>query len=223
MALKPNLCDYCDKIHFDALRCPTAGELQELNNGQIAKDRFPYKALGRDKEPEHWNLGLQSRITQSASTCPMCEAICMLVREESGREEYLQHLQCSAEVSYSAYILPEQGIEWKEMSFKLNRIFLRWFGVADSDAASDGPGLFQHRGNINWFSVEDAFQISAEDFSGPWNGFTANNNSRVIFGGRRRPSKIDFELPLKWLTDCLSHHSGCYSTDKDGFRVSSSW
>ena len=37
------LCVYCSKIDFNYLRCPTRGELEDAQNGQIHSDKYPFK------------------------------------------------------------------------------------------------------------------------------------------------------------------------------------
>lgn len=215
------LCEYCSAIEFELLRHPTAHDIQILNSGSPPPDSSPFLGWEGRLDTKEWSLGLESRISKSASSCALCEAIDGIVLRQAKAFEQgslgngRPDLVCIATIHPSGFYFPRDS---DGRSFNLHRMSLIW--VLPENPAWLGPGPPKDRPEESGWAnsgtpavvvrLMDCFQTCAKGSS---RGATRAHFRDVeqpvediMFGGRTRPPLIDPQLPASWLKNCLKNH-----------------
>ena len=204
MPVGDNLCEYCALINFDVLYHPSRSELLGPRTSEKKRRR----------SDSCWSLGLQSRIDESSSSCPLCHAVCELLHQHPRIRNSWRHdgtapraPVCLASIATAGSVrLP--GASPRDR-IDLKRVSLYWQErsgqnilpgvVANLNTDSDMPRLVEcfqacTPGLLRRLPLEDVFN---ED------GMLAED---LAFGGRLRPQILDPGLPAQWLSNCLANH-----------------
>ena len=204
MPVGDNLCQYCAHINFDLLYYPSGSELSDLRTSETRR------------HPSHscWSLGLQSRIDESSSSCPLCHAICELLHQHPLVRDSWQHDStalrapvCIAYIETAGSLRLPSGSPRDNVS--LRRVSLYWKERSEQNIDA-GPVDKDHT-FPNTPQLVECFQACIPGVLGrpPLKDvFNEEENSPrdLAFGGRLRPEILDPGLPTQWLSDCLANH-----------------
>lgn len=220
------LCESCSAIDFDHLRAPTAGQLLRLSAGENVIGPYPFR-LGVD-EPE-WQLGTVERIRTSSSSCSLCRGLVELIDDtiNRGRPDHVTpELLCSIKVevwngSFTPHVdahLSPKVLEYmgERREFWLRHLGVRFRHSKASRAALPGSSTYDMQENAH-----AAFMPF--DPSSPSDGQHLFNDQslsdqKLVFCGRKSPSKVDLKLLRAWIHECTSKHDQCVAQSKAGQR-----
>lgn len=203
MPVGDSLCEYCALIDFDLLYHPSRSELlgSWTSGGR------------RGGSANCWSLGLQSRIDESSSSCPLCHAICELLHQHSLIRNSWQHHGarlrvpvCLACIEVGGYLPLPSGSPRHSINF--GRIWLYW---QEKNEQNIGPGVSGAHMNINMPRLVECFQtctpgvLRRPPMKDVFND-EEHSPGDLVFGGRVRPGILDPGLPAQWLSDCLANH-----------------
>ncbi|OOF97382.1 hypothetical protein ASPCADRAFT_166162 [Aspergillus carbonarius ITEM 5010] len=204
-AIMNDLCHFCSKINFDALRNPLKSDLPAIASNQIDRRQHPSKNK-RDEADTPSPLGTFGEILQRAQTCRLCELTAEIIsRQNASRAKGSQvqkHETCRAMTSlHGLYNAPGGAVFWT-----------RWLSIligegseAEIDQRKDLYGAFQA------CDIGATTVVVNERFVDPRPGV-----DMMVFGGRRRPLQLDLSWVRSWAQLCQVHHGeACELADAD--------
>ena len=209
-----NLCEYCSRINFDALRLPLATDIETLRQGRATTGSRFFQQRNADKTHKLSDLGSLTRIKRDSQNCHLC---CLIDRaltragySPTGLTSSNDEIKCSAETNF-------YGL-FRHPTDDTKHFWLRRLSVIARDSreslCSESHFCFQAC-NVGAASVQSD-QIS-------WEPDTANENhgDKFIFGGRKRPLLLNLNWVRTWLEICEQKHGNrCQPrTEDDQMRM----
>ena len=196
------LCSRCEQINFDALRGPSAADIEHLTTSTGTSERFAQVAPGTSQEKV--GLGTLSRIRKDSSYCPLCALFLYIITRQGA--VYRHHLayetldssdiefRADPDLSYYARLtcLDATGTE--------NFVFRRLNLTAHAATSPDNPMAYFE----NVLQACDVGTLSA-----PVEHLATQVNrtaERMLFGGRKRLLTVDLQLVHKWIQICANEH-----------------
>ncbi len=193
------LCGHCKQISFDALRGPSAKDLEDLANGKIVGERL--LSTGQVKV----ELGTLARIREHSSECQLCSLFFDTIQRQGATYQHRLvyktldsediFFRADPDLSYYARIgaLNTKGTG----TFVLRRLSL----TAHKVLSPDYPiAFFDH---AIQFCDNNILDKAAE----------ASTADGTFFSGRKRPPTIDLQLIQRWVRICADEHAGRCSFD----------
>lgn len=210
MTIFKPLCKHCQQISLDALREPSATDINDLATGEITGLRLPQVTSGTSHDII--NLGSLSRIQKDSSNCPLCTLFCCIIKRQ---EAVYWH--------DSAY----ETLDSSDIEFRADPD-LSWYAkIGSLDRTS--TGIFQsHRLSLTAHAVHSPdFAIAYFDHvlqvcdvgslsaSAKQSATQAHRKVEgMSFGGRKRPLKLDLQLVHGWMQICTNEHGRHCLLDK---------
>lgn len=207
------LCEYCKKMDFSQLRCPSFEDLTALSRGDPLGALIHFDAKSSVSTPV--SLGTLARIKESTSTCSVCELIWkIMVRDNRGEEPDLVDLdaggrekECFSYISvYGKFTDPaaptNENLDLDSVGLHhlVRRLSLR-IGVP--------PGPDEDDTDCFWWSIMFCLQGCAPEeasLSPPEAQGSASGSHAFVFGGRQRPLLVNDEWVRQWLHLCERYH-----------------
>ena len=199
--LKP-LCSRCKQINFNALRGPSATDIEDLATGKVTGERSAQVALDTDSATV--GLGTLSRIRHASSNCPLCALFCHIVNRQGA--VHWDHL---------AY----ETLDRSDIEFRADPDLSYYARISGLDEASSGNFVFR-RLNLTARAAsspdnavayfDHVLQVcDVGTLSAPLGQSATQARRRagkMPFGGRRRPLTLDFQLVNEWIQICADEH-----------------
>jgi len=147
-----SLCDYCAEIDFETLRNPTMGDLRLLNAGGEPENQYPFKREPPEVTDIQRNLGLHSRIEQSAASCVFCRAIVEVHKPQPHVLDFMRAAGvpdplCVATIGPAGRLLAPEGVKWEGLKteeidyYFLRRLSLGFRPLEPAEAVQPGALL----------------------------------------------------------------------------------
>lgn len=200
------ICDYCRKIPFETLRCPTYTEFKAIQGSDAeAKGKwFGRAGKYRDHRQLATDLGLLSDIKLRSENCKMCKLICKVLYRRGpftedglgpGKDGVVSPIQCSATNTYYGVLYPPGGNRNDCLIILRLSIF-----TAEHHTAMDWNGhheqyCFQACSPGTTFASPPRDLLSAPAGLEP-----------TVFGGRKRPLTVNCDWLRSWLRICAEQH-----------------
>ncbi|KAJ0119207.1 HET-domain-containing protein [Diaporthe amygdali] len=194
------ICNYCQKIPFDTLRCPTYSEFEALrsHDTEAGKKWFGQAGKYRDHRQLATDLGLLSDIKLRREQCNMCKLIWKVLQrrgpyKDGGPKE--DEIKCNATNTYYGVFYPPGG------NRNDGNIILRLsIFTAKLHTALDWDGhheqyCFQACTPGTTFGDPPSDPLSAPPGLEP-----------TIFGGRKRPLTVNCDWLRTWMRICAEQH-----------------
>ena len=196
------LCSRCKQINFDALRGPSATDLEHLAAGNGTGERFAQVLPGTNHDKV--NLGTLSRIRSDSSNCPLCALFYHIINRQgavywhrlayetldSGDIEF----RADPDLSYYARII---GLDTaSQTSFVFRRLNLT------AHTATSPDNAIAYFDNV--LQVCDVGALSARIKQSATQAH--RRAERMPFGGRKRPLTSDLQLVHVWMRICADEH-----------------
>lgn len=212
------LCGNCQKIEFECLSCPTAMEvvlmghpLNKSAQADLVREKWA-KLNSRASDSEislGFYIGFLAQVREKSLFCNVCQLIWHVLCLRNGDTNppltwQGRDLECRAKIKPYGYFYMDKDCKEKQDIRRLTievGIIPRFEGDFTGDA-----------------SYECNFALQASDDMGPDLGSICAQNGaqltmdKMSFGGRVRPSKIDFRAIKWWLNLCENEH-GCHLDD----------
>ena len=198
------LCNYCKQINFDALRGPSAADIEHLISSRGTGERFARVLPGTNHDKVV--LGTLSRIRKDSSNCPLCALFCRIIDRQGAvyrhglAYETLDssdiEFRADPDLSYYARLISLGTSTTGTETFVLRRLNLT------AHAAPSPDNSIAYFDNV--LQVCDVGTLSA-----PLNHPATRTNpvaDRMPFGGRKRPLKLDLQCVRDWMQICVDEH-----------------
>lgn len=210
------ICNYCQKIPFDTLRCPTYSEFEALrsHDTEAGKKWFGQAGKYRDHRQLATDLGLLSDIKLRSEQCNMCKLIRKVLQRRGPYKDGCQkedEIKCKATNTYYGVFYPPGGnrndgniiLRLSIFTAKLHTA-LDWNGHHEQysfQACTPGTTFGDPPSNL----------LSAPPGLEP-----------TIFGGRKRPLTINCDWLRSWMRICAEQHGDtCRHSLRSGQRDTS--
>lgn len=188
-----NLCEYCCKINFEALRNPSASEIDDLRRGKIDIDKhFEERPANADVANEKTSLGFLSRIKRErdSQTCSLCSLIwqtltCDNDYQPLGLTREGEEVNCYAETSFYG-------------EFQNPRDELKHYWIRRLSILTEAGVVYIKGGKYFCFQACDVGASSVL--------LNEAEADVMIFGGRLRPLDVDLRRLKQWLQICEHEH-----------------
>ena len=202
LAFKP-LCSRCRQINFDALRGPSAIEVDRLAAGKAPPGHSHAQVLP-GTSLDKVNLGTLSRIQKDASDCPLCTLFYQIIKRQGA--VYWHH---------SAH----ETLDSSDIQFRADPDLSYYAKIGGLDAANTGVFVFR-RLNLTAHAaptpdeaiayLDNVLQVcDAGTLSAPAKDLAtqAHRKAKAMpFGGRKRPLTLDLQLVRGWMRICTNEH-----------------
>jgi hypothetical protein len=204
------LCEYCSKINFDALRCPSVSEITNLQRGESTTETLFFKASKGEAAHNKTNLGFLSRIKQDAHHCRLCNLIWQTLMRYNPSQT--SHLTSNSEDVTCLVDIEFYGIFWNPRDetkcHHIRRVSIIT-KIGDTNTNDDVHFAFQTC-NKDVLSV----QVD-ENFKDP-----RQNVDMLVFGGRKRPLEVNLQWLRRWIELCQHDHGKVceLQTGQDKFK-----
>jgi hypothetical protein len=212
-----SLCDYCAEIDFEILRNPTMGDLRLLNTGGEPENQYPFKREPPEVTDIQRNLGLHSRIEESAASCVFCHAIVEVRKQQPHVLDFMHAAGvpdplCVATIGPAGRLLAPEGVKWEGLKteeidyYFLRRLSLGFRPLEPAEAVQ--PGAVLNKDSSVWQRLTGCFQSYEKEDMAERGWSAPEGHDQLNFGGRRRPAMLDTKLAALWLHDCFTNHGG---------------
>ncbi|KAI3322198.1 HET-domain-containing protein [Xylariaceae sp. AK1471] len=186
------LCGFCSKINFDALRNPLNSDLPGLMEGRVDTSRHPFKDK-RDDAHKTTLLGSFGDILQRSKICRLCQLIEGVLSRQVIRRPSETDV-CHAETSFfGVYRGPNGKNYWiRRLSIMVE---------IETDAYSVGG---PKKSVFYAFQACDVGAASVQvnkSFVDP-----RPNIDMMLFGGRCRPLLLNLRWVQRWMNICRTDH-----------------
>lgn len=217
MPSSESLCGICKNINFEALRTPSAADVEDIVAGRITGERSAdmESRAGQDKV----TLGPLSRIRKDSLTCPLCFLFLQAI--ESQGAVYAPHsayetldtheifFRADPDLSYYARIF---GVDnTRTGCYVLRRLNLTGHLVSSPDYA------LAYFDNVLQVCSVGTLTDNDDDIA-----MEAQRIEAIMpFGGRKRLPILDLRLVHRWVSICTSEHGRHCSLDSTPSQIES--
>ncbi|KAF2100843.1 HET-domain-containing protein [Rhizodiscina lignyota] len=212
------LCELCQLIPFETLRCPTLSDIQAIRkNDQTTYEHwFPQLVPQDDHRHKTLSLGLLGSIKARRETCGMCNLIWKILSQrgpftEEGRSMSGLEISVQAENTFYGVFYPPE--EADRDRFRI---------VCRLSLITNEQGKVQDSEDLHKQYLQYCFQACSPgstqaDVSVDFLD-TRPGVEPTIFGGRRRPLTVDCGWLRQWLRLCEVDHGAVCNSTKDSAR-----
>lgn len=203
------LCTHCRQIDFNALRGPSATDMEHLITGDGTGERFAQVLPGTSHDKV--GLGTLSRIRKDSLKCPLCALFCHIVNRQGAiywhrlayetLDSSVIEFRADPDLSYYARITRLDAAS--RNSFVLRRLNLT------AHATTSPDNVVAYFDNV--LQVCDVGTLS---------GAVERPETRALgdaekmpFGGRKRPLRMDLKLVNQWMQICSDEHGALCMLD----------
>lgn len=196
------LCEDCQKIPFDTLRCPTYSEFVALQGHDPAAIEKWFGQAGRygDHRQLAIHLGKLGNIIVKSEQCNMCKLIWKVLRRRGSFTKHGQSLageevECRATNTYYGVLHPPNGDRNNYHTNLRLSIF-----TSKEHMAQDWDGIHAQY----CFQACTPGTTLAEPPSDLLD--IPHGTEPIIFGGRKRPMTINCDWLRRWMSICTEQH-----------------
>lgn len=208
-----SLCEDCQRIPFNNLRCPTFSEFAALKDNDAEVVGKWFGQAGRYKEHRQMStrLGTLRDIVAKSEQCNMCELIQKVLYRRGSFSKHGQspegdEIKCIASTAYYGVLYPPNGERDDcHLSLRLS-IFTTKEHTAQAWDGHHEQYCFQA------CTPGAAYAEPPSDLQGIPHGLEP-----TVFGGRRRPMTVNCDWLRTWIRICTQTHSGrCHPNQGSG-------
>lgn len=206
-----NLCDYCSKIPFSELACPTASDIIKARDA--TKSGEP---ISKHLPENETKLGTLGRIREAKEHCDLCALFYNVIRRREAQTTGSTLLSGNGNnVTVVAWVVYANFVTESLRDGPLNicpDAYFNLMGLTLQMCRQGGTGV---DGNLSAISnigdVWDYCNIAQPCYLDEFI-HTAHSpemeadDRRMLFAGRKRPEVIEFDLLQSWIRICETSH-----------------